>query len=182
MCVLSRNSSRIASSVRVDVVRVARQRDPAERALALAEQRPDVGRHEAREGERVGVAVLGGQRRAGCCRSRTRPRPRACSASIARHVRQRRSRRRGAGSRRGRRAQRVGLLEGQPGRDVAVQRIVRRTSGRSPRRSHAARAPARAAPRRRCRAGRSTARGRSRCAASQPRQRVVEVEPARSSR
>ncbi len=36
-----------------DVVRVARQRDPAERPLAAAEERPDVGRHEAREGERV---------------------------------------------------------------------------------------------------------------------------------
>ena len=36
-----------------DVLRVARQRDPAERPLAAAEQRPDVGRHEAGEVERV---------------------------------------------------------------------------------------------------------------------------------
>ena len=43
---------------RVDVLRVARQRDPAERPLALAEQRPDVRRHEAREGERVGHALV----------------------------------------------------------------------------------------------------------------------------
>ena len=38
---------------RVDVGRVARQRDPAERALALAEQRPHVGGHEARVVERA---------------------------------------------------------------------------------------------------------------------------------
>ena len=35
-----------------DVLRVARERDPAERALALGEQRPDVRRDEAGEGER----------------------------------------------------------------------------------------------------------------------------------
>ena len=34
-----------------DVLRIARQRDPAERALALAEQRADVRRHEARDVE-----------------------------------------------------------------------------------------------------------------------------------
>ena len=45
----------------VDVGRVARQRHPAERPLALAEQRPHVGGHEARVGERVLVAVLGRQ-------------------------------------------------------------------------------------------------------------------------
>src|SRR6187200_2767852 len=32
-----------------DVSRVAGQCDPAERSFALAKQRPDVGRHEARE-------------------------------------------------------------------------------------------------------------------------------------
>ncbi len=37
----------------VDVFRIARQRDPAERALAFAEQRADVRRHEAREVECV---------------------------------------------------------------------------------------------------------------------------------
>ena len=45
---------------RVDVGGVAGQRHPAERSLALAEQRPDVGRHEARIGERVLVPVVGG--------------------------------------------------------------------------------------------------------------------------
>ena len=39
-----------------DVLRVAGQRRPAERALALAEQRPDVGRDEAGEVERARVA------------------------------------------------------------------------------------------------------------------------------
>ena len=43
-----------------DVLRVARQRRPAERALALAEQRPDVGRHEAGELEGPLVAALPG--------------------------------------------------------------------------------------------------------------------------
>ena len=37
----------------VDVLRVARERDPAERADAAAEQRAHVGGHEAREGEGV---------------------------------------------------------------------------------------------------------------------------------
>src|SRR4029453_12918830 len=35
----------------LDVARISRQRDPPERALALTKQRPDVGRHEAREVE-----------------------------------------------------------------------------------------------------------------------------------
>ena len=42
----------------VDVLRVARQRRPAERADAAAEQRADVGRHEAGEVEGVGDALL----------------------------------------------------------------------------------------------------------------------------
>ena len=37
----------------VDVFRIARQRGPAERPDAAAEQRADIGRHEAREVERV---------------------------------------------------------------------------------------------------------------------------------
>ncbi|MNT25676.1 hypothetical protein D3C72_1612060 [compost metagenome] len=44
----------------VDILRIARQRGPAEGTHAAAEQRPDVGRHETREIERVGHAfVLG---------------------------------------------------------------------------------------------------------------------------
>ena len=42
----------------VDVLGVARERRPAERADAAAEERADVGRHEAREGEGVGEALL----------------------------------------------------------------------------------------------------------------------------
>ncbi len=45
---------------RRDVARVARERRPAERALALAEERTDVGRHEARELEGPVVAALAG--------------------------------------------------------------------------------------------------------------------------
>ena len=43
-----------------DVLGVTREGGPAERALALAEQRPDVGRHEAGELERPLVAALTG--------------------------------------------------------------------------------------------------------------------------
>ena len=88
---------------RRDVGPVARQRDPAERALALAEQRPDVGGHEAGVGERAleaaeprlraqAVAVvedLGARRRG------SRPSPRSGRRS---------PRASGAGTRRGRRA------------------------------------------------------------------------------
>src|SRR6476620_9861364 len=45
---------------RSDVTRVARERGPAERALALAEERADVGGHEARELEGAVVAALTG--------------------------------------------------------------------------------------------------------------------------
>jgi hypothetical protein len=45
----------------MDVGRVARQRHPAKRALALAEQRADVRGHEAGVGEGVGIAVGGGE-------------------------------------------------------------------------------------------------------------------------
>ena len=37
----------------VDILRIARERDPAERANAAAEQRTDIGRHEARKIERI---------------------------------------------------------------------------------------------------------------------------------
>src|SRR6185437_9374805 len=42
----------------VDVLRVAGERDPAERAVALAEERAHVRRHEAREVERVRDALV----------------------------------------------------------------------------------------------------------------------------
>src|SRR5688572_33061894 len=44
----------------LDIARVARQRHPAERALALAEQRSDVGRHEAGELEGSLIATQSG--------------------------------------------------------------------------------------------------------------------------
>ena len=126
MCSWSPNRSRIAAVGGVDVGRIARQRHPAERALALAEQRPHVRRDEP------GIA-------------RTRPCPRARTPGRAARCRSRtprRRRRRARGSpptcatahladaseilvRIGP-AQRVGLFEGQAGRDVAVQRVVGR--------------------------------------------------------
>ena len=54
-----------------DVVRIARQRRPAERTLALAEERSDLLRHEAGNVERVGDAGLRAPARECCCRSRT---------------------------------------------------------------------------------------------------------------
>ena len=107
----------------VDVGRVARQRHPAERALALAEQRADVGGDEARIGERVRVAVgrgqpaqrvavverLGAGRLQHADRGDVRDHALADAAQVVV----------GVGG-----AQRVGLLDGQPGGDVAVERVV----------------------------------------------------------
>ena len=59
-----------ASSVTAQVVGVAGEHGPAERPLALAEERPDVGGHEAGEVEGVRDARLLRLRRGCCCRSR----------------------------------------------------------------------------------------------------------------
>jgi hypothetical protein len=45
---------------RVDVVGIARERDPAKRSDAATEERPDVGRHESRKRERVAHAFVEG--------------------------------------------------------------------------------------------------------------------------
>ena len=66
-------------SVAGDVGGVAGEGDPAEGALALAEEGADEGRDEAGEGEGVGERRPGRPARAGCCRSRRRPRRRAGS-------------------------------------------------------------------------------------------------------
>jgi hypothetical protein len=110
---------------RADVVGVTRQRGPAERPLALAEERPDVRRHEARDVERVGhpaelrlgpdvVAVVeddgaGAHERQHGRDVRRHRRHRACG--VVGRV---------GGPQRGR------LGERQAVRHVAVQRIVRR--------------------------------------------------------
>ena len=70
-----------------DVGRIAGQRHPAERALALAEQRPDVGGQEAGVVERPLEAAELAPRRAGCCRSRTPRRPRRGSRPSPRSAR-----------------------------------------------------------------------------------------------
>ena len=80
-----------------DVVRIARQRDPAERPLAAAEQRPDVRRHEAREVERVRRRPRRTRPGGCCCRSRRSARPASGSrASPARASRSSSPRRRAA--------------------------------------------------------------------------------------
>ena len=106
--------------------RVAGQRHPAERTLALAEQRPDVGGHEPGIAEGVLVAVLEGQpaqrvavvERLGAgggeLADRRRRAPRALSPTRLQVV-----------VRIGL-TQHVGLLDGEAGGDVAVQRVVGR--------------------------------------------------------
>ena len=72
-----------------DVLRVAAQRDPAERAPTLAELIADVRRNEARVGECVGEPRRSAPGRAASCRSRTprrrgadtRPSPRSDAPS-----------------------------------------------------------------------------------------------------
>ena len=124
MCVLVAEQLEDRVVGRGDVGRVAGERDPAERALALAEQRPDVGGDEAGVGEGVLVAVLlrdAAQRVAvveglGAVRAE-----RADRVDVREHrladARQVVVRVRGA--------QRVGLLEREAGGDVAVERVVR---------------------------------------------------------
>ena len=68
----------------VDVLRIARQRRPAERPDAAAEQRADIGRHEAGEVEGVVHALVLAPSGGCCCRSRASARPAAGKSSIAR--------------------------------------------------------------------------------------------------
>ena len=79
----SGNVARIASSVAAQVLRIARQHRPAERALALAEERPDEQRHEAADRRRRPRLPPPAPGRAGCCRSRRSPR-RAAAARASR--------------------------------------------------------------------------------------------------
>ena len=137
-----------------DVVGVARQGGPAEGALALAEERPDEGGHEAREVEGVGhagrlglrpdvVAVVEGHG--------ARPLEGEHRPHVVGHRGHRPPRR----TRRGRlpAARPPRPARGRPGRSRPARRG--RTSGRSRRRSARPDGPARAPPRRRCRPGRS---------------------------
>ena len=67
----------------VDVLGIARQRAPAERADAAAEERPDIGRHEAGEIEGVGDALVLGDLADVVAIVEGRARPSARKASIA---------------------------------------------------------------------------------------------------
>ena len=108
----------------LDVRRITGQRHPAERALALAEQRPDEGGHEAREVEGVGdagglrlgadvVAVVEGDG-AGRLEREHGPHVVGHGRHGARDVRRR--------DRRSRRA--AASVERQARRHVAVERVV----------------------------------------------------------
>ena len=141
----------------VDVLGIARQRGPAERPDAAAEQRPDIGRHEARKARRRRPRPPPAPSGGCCCRSRPSAR-RACGTPAWRA----RARPSIAWPPCATRL-RVALVRSalplgrasSPGQ-VAVDRIVRRGLV-----GHAVRlarrgAAARAGPRRRCRAGRPT--------------------------
>ena len=107
-----------------DVGRVAGERHPAERALALAEQRPDEGGHETREVEGVRRRRPPVPGRGCCCRSRKSPcRPTGARASPepARPSTPWTARCRHAG-RAARKAAACG--KAHPGRHIPVQRVV----------------------------------------------------------
>ncbi len=128
-CASSGNSSFILRVGAADVLGIARQRHPAERALAAAEQRPDVGRHEARESRR---------RRATPCVERdladvvavversARPSP---GSRASPHVRGAARRRRGGAAPRAGRIARCAAcqrVDAPARRQVAVDEVVRR--------------------------------------------------------
>ena len=167
----------------VDVLGITRQRRPAERPDAAAEQRPDIGRHEAREGEGIGHAFFLAPSGGCCCRSRPSAR-RACGTPASR-ARARPSTAWPPSRRRRARWSRLALpLRQRPAlRQIAVDRIVRR--GLVGHASPAARrgAAARAARRRRCPEARPTpASSRHRRAAmiasASSRSRGLRVEVA----
>ena len=166
-----------AASVARDVLGIARQRDPAERPLALAEQRADVRRHEARD-------------------TRTRPRrpPRcACAAHVVAVVERDRAALAAARASRARastidaqrarartRPDRVArsatrLVERQPVRHVAVQRSWRRGLVGDDVGHDAARDELRRAARPRCRRRRSRAPRRRRASLGASASAVVEA-------
>ncbi len=111
---------------RRDVGRVARERGPPERPDAAAEERPDIGRDEARvcEGVRyAGLMCLPSQVVAIIENIAAGPDELEHRLRRARAIDARARRRYSSGSAR---AQRRGLLDREPGRHVAGQRIVRR--------------------------------------------------------
>ena len=111
---------------RVDVGRISGERGPAERTLALAEERTDVLGHEPGDVERVVDARRAPPGRGCCCRSRRRWRRCAGSASIARTCSAIAAIERARCTPRGSRAAALGFAERHAVRHVAVQRIVRR--------------------------------------------------------
>ena len=138
----------------VDVLGIARQRGPAERPDAAAEQRPDIGRHEAREVEGVGHAFVLRHLADVVAVVDASARPCLWNSSMARtcvgHRLLAPPWRPPAGSRaRGASSQSASV---QPCGQIAVDRIVRRGLVGHARRAARRGAAARAAPRRHCRA------------------------------
>ncbi|EAR52350.1 hypothetical protein OG2516_07732 [Oceanicola granulosus HTCC2516] len=107
----------------VDVLGVARERTPAERPDAPAEQRADVGRHEAREGEGVlEPLLLGDLPDVVAVIERRHPQPPVCHHR--RHVVAHRGARRRLDRRRVALLPRAPLGDGPAGGEVAVHGVV----------------------------------------------------------
>ena len=170
---------------REDVLRIAGQRDPAERPLAAAEQRPDVRGHEARESRTRSQRPHRTRPGGCCCRSRRSECPSLAGRSIAcTCVAQLFA----AASRSAGMLRRIGLrrapLRDRPARrQIAVDEIVRgrlvgdEVGARPARGAHDARSPGRDP--RRCRAGRSTSQRLATCTSRSSRARRRGRAPAR---
>ena len=122
----SGNSSSTARSVAAMSAGSPGERRPAERALALAEEGPDVGGDEAGVVEGALEAAELGLARGGCCRSRRPPTPASLNPTIAKQCAAAEARARSMYSVGVALAQLVGLREREPRRDVADQRVVGR--------------------------------------------------------
>ena len=178
----SANISSAASIGHANVVGISRECSPAERSLALTEQRTHIFRHEARNVKRVFharalrlrtnvVAVVEGHRAARAATRASLPRGVPSTASIAR-----------CSVCRFAFAQASSLQQVTCRRHVAVERVVRRRLIGQRRRERRHAAQVRAARRRRCLRARSIARRdraatRRACRAPRPglRRRFVEV-------
>ena len=193
----SGKSSRSAASIDGDVVRVARQHRPPERPDAAAEERPDIGRDEARVCERLLYAGLYGPPLGGCCHNRKHSCRLGRTRAAPRRARAIDSPRPAQVLVRIGRAQRSRLLDVEPDRDVAVQRVVRRglvgdevevlaapgelrhDLGRVPEQPDRQRAPLCRPPRARARARRRATRSPRRGSASRAAARSARGRPRR---
>ena len=144
-----------------DVFRLAGKRDPAKRPNALAKQRADIGRHEARESEGVGHALVLGHL-ADVVAIVEDGRAAGLHFEHGADMHGDRLRARPADRRRVLAAHRRALIERPAGGQIAVQRVVGAGLIGHRDREGCRGGPARAALRRSCPAGRPTLPGAAR--------------------